>query len=146
MEYLAIAWQCFDTEPKIDYAKFAKVAGLASANSARELMRVTKNKLKVEYGALGDGLQSANANTPKKNGSVSASGTPAPSTKKRGRKPKVAAATTGEEDAEGEDDDDADASPTKKAKTKKAGGNARAAVKAEPVEDGLFGEEDGLLQ
>jgi len=41
-------WQCFDSEPKIDYAKFATVAGLASAASARELMRVTKNKLKVE--------------------------------------------------------------------------------------------------
>lgn len=60
MEYLAIAWQCFDVEPKvhflkhfwssahadslpqIDYEKFKNVAGLASAASARELMRVTK--------------------------------------------------------------------------------------------------------
>lgn len=37
---------------KIDYNKFKEVAGLASANSARELMRVTKKKLKEEYGAL----------------------------------------------------------------------------------------------
>jgi hypothetical protein len=37
------------TTPKqINYAKFATVAGLASAASARELMRVTKNKLKDE--------------------------------------------------------------------------------------------------
>lgn len=73
MEYLALAWQCFETEPKvsqdlevyktisscailqIDYEKFKTVAGLASANSARELMRVTKKKLKEEYGALDGG-------------------------------------------------------------------------------------------
>lgn len=35
---------------QIDYEKFKTVAGLASAASARELMRVTKNKLKEEYG------------------------------------------------------------------------------------------------
>ncbi|KAK5125223.1 hypothetical protein LTR85_000899 [Meristemomyces frigidus] len=150
MEYLAIAWQCFDTEPKrsfqIDYAKFAQVAGLASANSARELMRVTKNKLKAEYGALGGGLQSANgAGTPKKSGgsSASASTTPAPSTKKRGRKPKVAAA---DPDAEGEDD--VEESPTKKTKKaeKMCGGkvNGAAAVKAEPVVEDE--EVDGIFQ
>lgn len=33
---------------QIDYSKFASVANLASANSARELMRVTKKKLKEE--------------------------------------------------------------------------------------------------
>lgn len=33
---------------KIDYNKFATVAGLKTAASARELMRVTKNKLKDE--------------------------------------------------------------------------------------------------
>ena len=33
---------------QINYAKFAIVAGLASPASARELMRVTKNKLKIE--------------------------------------------------------------------------------------------------
>ncbi|TKA22369.1 hypothetical protein B0A50_08251, partial [Salinomyces thailandicus] len=46
MEYLALAWQCFESEPKINYDKFAQVANLASAHSARELMRVTKKKLK----------------------------------------------------------------------------------------------------
>jgi hypothetical protein len=34
---------------QIDYNKFASVAGLKTAASARELMRVTKNKLKEEY-------------------------------------------------------------------------------------------------
>ncbi|KAK5114277.1 hypothetical protein LTR62_002528 [Meristemomyces frigidus] len=73
MEYLALAWQCFDTEPKqIDYNKFATVACLASANSARELMRVTKNKLRAEYGALGADVRGSNAG--KKTPSKSASG------------------------------------------------------------------------
>ena len=83
LQYLALAWQCFESEPKvhpcpiqphqdnlhthdrkqIDYDKFKTVAGLASAHSARELMRVTKNKLKSEYGALSGGMKDANAAT-----------------------------------------------------------------------------------
>ncbi|KAI7462917.1 hypothetical protein KC351_g16115, partial [Hortaea werneckii] len=105
MEYLALAWQCFESEPKIDYNKFYRVANLASPASARELMRVTKKKLKEEYGALGDaggngnpGTPNTNTNTPKKagkalgrNGGLSGSATGTPSGtggKKRGRKPK----------------------------------------------------------
>lgn len=60
MEYLALAWQRFDAEPKIDYEKFKDIAGLASAASAREIMRMTKKKLKEEYGALSGGLKIAN--------------------------------------------------------------------------------------
>lgn len=60
MEYLALAWQCFDVEPKIDYEKFKDIAGLASAASARELLRITKKKLKEEYGALSGGIKAAN--------------------------------------------------------------------------------------
>ncbi|KAF7191563.1 hypothetical protein HII31_07065 [Pseudocercospora fuligena] len=66
MKYLALAWQCFDTEPKIDYEKFAQVAGLKSSASARELMRVTKNKLKEEYGALSGEVKSNNTTPAKK--------------------------------------------------------------------------------
>ncbi|KAG9526893.1 hypothetical protein KCV07_g59, partial [Aureobasidium melanogenum] len=43
--YLALAWLCFDAEPKIDYEKFAELAGLKSAHSGREMLRVTKKKL-----------------------------------------------------------------------------------------------------
>ncbi|KAK5135032.1 hypothetical protein LTR08_005692 [Meristemomyces frigidus] len=134
MEYLALAWTCFETEPKIDYAKFAKLANLASPASARELMRVTKNKLKAEYGA--GGLQSASEksstpkkSTAKKNGDAgsactSATGTPAASaTKKRGRTPSRKAREA-EEDREGDEEE----SPTKKVK----GG----VVKKEMVGDG----------
>jgi len=124
-------------------------------------MRVTKNKLKAEYGALSGGVQAQNAGTPKKNGggsaasasgtpkkdggsaastanraastngAGSANGTPAPSTKKRGRKP-AAAKENGDVGCDEEE------SPTKK--TKKGG----MAIKEEPVvEDGL---EDFVFQ
>ncbi|KAK1074779.1 hypothetical protein LTR33_009673, partial [Friedmanniomyces endolithicus] len=59
MEYLALAWQCFESEPKINYTKFAEVAGLKNARSAAELMRVAKNKLKTEYGSMSNGMQTA---------------------------------------------------------------------------------------
>ncbi|KAH9825853.1 hypothetical protein Tdes44962_MAKER03927 [Teratosphaeria destructans] len=135
MEYLALAWQCFDSEPKIDYTKFASVANLASANSARELMRVTKKKLKEEYGALSGTVSAAN-DTPKKSGGGSNAGAPTPTTnggtgKKRGRKSKA----VGEERVAGRDDDDddgEDGSPSKKTKA--------SPVKKEVVVD-AFGED-----
>ncbi|KAM0717414.1 hypothetical protein Q7P37_007266 [Cladosporium fusiforme] len=84
MEYLALA---------IDYAKFATVAGLASANSARELMRVTKNKLRDEYGSLSSGLQNSNATvagpkTPSKRGRATMSASATPTSRKRTKKEK----------------------------------------------------------
>ncbi|KAI7158154.1 hypothetical protein KC349_g5068 [Hortaea werneckii] len=130
MEYLALAWQCFETEPKIDYNKFYQIAHLASANSARELMRVTKKKLKEEYGALaatsGDPPgtpRSTNTNTPKKagkasgrNGGVSgsATGTPSAAGKKRGRKPKGYEGNG--EDVDDEEEEEEEGSPLKKGK------------------------------
>lgn len=56
MEYLAIAWACFDVEPKIDYEKFHKLAGLASAHSAREVgfMDTLGTYLVPSYSSLAD--------------------------------------------------------------------------------------------
>ncbi|GAB1736254.1 hypothetical protein NU219Hw_g6927t1 [Hortaea werneckii] len=153
MEYLALAWQCFETEPKIDYNKFYHIAGLASANSARELMRVTKKKLKEEYGALaapGDhsaGLGTpTSTNTPRKagkamgrNGGMSASvmGTPSGAGKKRGRKPK------GFDGVAGEDVDDVEevGSPLKKGKM---GGLVEVKREEKVVEED--DEEESILQ
>ncbi|KAK3718706.1 hypothetical protein LTR37_004923 [Vermiconidia calcicola] len=102
MEYLALAW--------IDYEKFKSVAGLASAHSARELMRVTKNKLKAEYGALSGSVATANS-TPSMKAPVT------PGSSKRPRK------------AQAEDE-----SPSKKAKkSEKEGSNG---VKSEHEIDG----------
>ncbi|KAK1069236.1 hypothetical protein LTR12_004690 [Friedmanniomyces endolithicus] len=108
MEYLALAWQCFESEPKINYTKFAEVAGLKNARSAAELMRVAKNKLKTEYGSMSTGMQTAN--TPTRNA------TPM-NGKKRARK----ATGEGEEGSDGHadgdgDEDDEEGSPRKKVK------------------------------
>jgi len=96
-------------------------------------MRVTKNKLKSEYGALSGTVQAANSNggTPKKNPiTASASVTPASSMgKKRGRQEKDA--TTGEAE---------DESPTKKARnrTESKGDGVEGMAMAEQNEDELI--------
>ena len=105
--------------PQINYDKFHKLAGLSSVASARELMRVTKNKLKSEYGALGADLQAANAGL--KTPSKSASGTPTKGTPGKGATPGGRKRGAGKKArAEAEDDSEGDAvageSPTKKVK------------------------------
>ena len=114
--------------PQIDYDRFHKLAGLASVASARELMRVTKNKLKSEYGALGADLQAANAGikTPSKSasatptkGSPTKAATPGkktassatPASRKRGAGKKSHAEVEDDSEADGEGE-----SPTKKVK------------------------------
>ncbi|KAK0289039.1 hypothetical protein LTR35_000414 [Friedmanniomyces endolithicus] len=109
MEYLALAWQCFETEPKIDHTKFAQVAGLKNARSAAELMRVAKNKLKAEYGSMSTGMQTAN--TPTRNAAKPVTG------KKRARKAAGEAGEGSEGHADrGGDEDDEEGSPRKKVK------------------------------
>lgn len=172
----AQAWQCFETEPKvthpplhpfspsrpslltshsrrqIDYEKFKNVAGLASAHSARELMRVTKNKLKSEYGALGADLKAANSgtNTPTKKTPSKAAGTPktttpgsrkrGPSGKKKSKAEMEEAVNGGGEEESGVSADAENESPSKKAK--KTSG-----VKADPEpQEGGFFADDGLFQ
>ena len=114
---------------QIDYNKFATVVGLKSAASARELIRVTKNKLRdecvllpkpssnsikcanstsllsIRYGALSSGLQTSNGATTPKTPTKSGSGTPrataTPASRKRARKsPEKSTATDETDDSE----------------------------------------------
>ncbi|THY11898.1 hypothetical protein D6D01_08767 [Aureobasidium pullulans] len=62
--YLALAWLCVDVEPKIDYERFALLAGSKTANSAREMLRVTKKKLHQEYASVSTDGTVAPPNTP----------------------------------------------------------------------------------
>ncbi|THV97763.1 hypothetical protein D6D27_01936 [Aureobasidium pullulans] len=62
--YLALAWLCVDVEPKIDYERFAVLAGSKTANSAREMLRVTKKKLHLEYASVSTDGTVAPPNTP----------------------------------------------------------------------------------
>ncbi|KAI7261881.1 hypothetical protein KC345_g9636 [Hortaea werneckii] len=162
MEYLALAWQCFESEPKIDYNKFYRVANLASPASARELMRVTKKKLKEEYGALGTtsgdfggngNPGTPNTNTPKKagkapgrngglSGSAAAMGTTPSGTggKKRGRKPEGF-----EGDGDVDDVEEEEGSPLKKKKGKVMG-DGGVEVKREKFAEEEDDEEESFLQ
>ncbi|KJY00298.1 hypothetical protein TI39_contig336g00047 [Zymoseptoria brevis] len=72
---LAAAFACMETEPKIDFEKFRIITGLKSVASARECLRVTKNKLKAEYG--GD-VANGGAVTPVKKAKAASNGTPTP--------------------------------------------------------------------
>ncbi|KAF2857028.1 hypothetical protein T440DRAFT_503612 [Plenodomus tracheiphilus IPT5] len=63
MEVLALAWQCMDTQPKIDMQKLASLTGY-TPGSASVTMGNIKRKLKV----LGDSLSSNALTTPKKTG------------------------------------------------------------------------------
>ncbi|KAK0250052.1 hypothetical protein B0A54_01824 [Friedmanniomyces endolithicus] len=133
MEYLALAWQCFESEPKVNYTKFAEVAGPKNARSAAELMRVAKNKLKAEYGSMSTGMQTTN--TPTKNA------TPV-NGKKRARKAAGEGEEGGEEHADGDgDEDDEEGSRMKKGKGAKV--KEDAAVKGE-LAPGDGGEDPDL--
>ncbi|RMX71499.1 hypothetical protein D0869_15572, partial [Hortaea werneckii] len=145
------------TLSQIDYNKFYQIAHLASANSARELMRVTKKKLKEEYGALaattsGDpsGTPRSSTNTPKKAGkasgrnggmSWSATGTPSAAGKKRGRKPKGFEGGRGGEDVD--DEEEEEGSPLKKGKV---GGLVEVKREKNSVEEEDDEEEESILQ
>lgn len=54
LRYLANAWQCFETEPKVDYEKLALLCGSKTPASAREMLRVSKKKL-LEHSTTQDG-------------------------------------------------------------------------------------------
>ncbi|KAF2275798.1 uncharacterized protein EI97DRAFT_55601 [Westerdykella ornata] len=100
-EILALAWQCFETEPKIDYKKFAQLAGYTEG-SAKTIMGTLRRKLK-DHAA---GVAPSTPSTPKKKATAGAT-TPS---KKRGPSNGL----------DGPDDLDGDESPTKKTKTPKA--------------------------
>ncbi|KAM3421917.1 hypothetical protein BST61_g2294 [Cercospora zeina] len=157
MEYLAIAWQCFESEPKIDFEKFKTVAGLASAASARELMRLTKKKLKEEYGALSGTMTAANGNTVG-GATPSKKSTPRTPSSKRARGKKAVSEINGSAaDGDGDDDeDDGEGTPVAKRSKTPAGvaknsgknfasGSSDAIIKHEPDVAGDDGDSDAYL-
>lgn len=45
-QVLGLAWQCFESEPKINWEKFAELTGYAKSSADTSLRRI-KNKLKL---------------------------------------------------------------------------------------------------
>ncbi|KAF2641700.1 hypothetical protein P280DRAFT_516720 [Massarina eburnea CBS 473.64] len=74
MQNLALAWQCMETEPKINMDKFAELAGYGSRASAS----VTFGNLKRKLKALADGNNFARTpvSTPKKSATSATTKTP----------------------------------------------------------------------
>ncbi|KAK7974324.1 hypothetical protein PG989_016172 [Apiospora arundinis] len=132
MELAALAWGCFDSEPKLNMKKFTKAAGFANAKSASTCWGPVKKKLiaHAEACAKGtddgdgdngnddDGSPAADASTPKAKAKGSAKGSAKKNTggstggRKRKAKTMIPAYTH-------EDDDDFDdlETPSKKVKT-----------------------------
>ncbi|KAI5235355.1 hypothetical protein E4T43_09327 [Aureobasidium subglaciale] len=77
--YLALAWVCFEVEPKIDFDKLSLVSGSKTANSAREMLRVAKKKL----------TENIAASTGDTNGTVAPPNTPATKTPRKKAVPKT---------------------------------------------------------
>jgi len=129
---------------QIDYTKFASVAGLKSPASARELMRVTKKKLREEYGALAGKTKASNgadegSKTPQKATPAGKNG----GAKKRASQivPRAWGACAdrdlqAQEEAEGDGDDEGVDTPMAKR------GKGLSSIKKEVVEGG---EEDDIF-
>ncbi|EUC47043.1 hypothetical protein COCMIDRAFT_35346 [Bipolaris oryzae ATCC 44560] len=75
MEVLALAWQCMETQPKIDMAKLGALAGYTPGSAS-----VTFGKIKSKLKLLGESLQDTpgtpSKSTPKKKAATPASTTP----------------------------------------------------------------------
>ncbi|KAF1913950.1 hypothetical protein BDU57DRAFT_328226 [Ampelomyces quisqualis] len=89
MEVLALAWQCMESQPKIDMNKLASLTGYTPGSAS-----VTFGNIKRKIKLLGEDLAAGGPATPKKGGgpgrSKSTGGTPK-STGKRGASKSVGA-------------------------------------------------------
>ncbi|ORY03495.1 hypothetical protein BCR34DRAFT_591575 [Clohesyomyces aquaticus] len=63
MQNLALAWQCMETEPKIDYEKFGRLAGYTKGSASVTIGNL-KRKLRTHTGAL-NGSPITTPSTPK---------------------------------------------------------------------------------
>ncbi|KAI1800768.1 hypothetical protein F4811DRAFT_537112 [Daldinia bambusicola] len=67
MEVLAIAWQCFEVAPKINWDKLAKLAPFKNVSTARSCFSPIKKKLALASGEL-TAAKTSEPSTPTKGG------------------------------------------------------------------------------
>ncbi|KAF2815508.1 uncharacterized protein BDZ99DRAFT_516225 [Mytilinidion resinicola] len=100
MSTLALAWQCFATEPTVDYKKLAELTGY-TLQSAQVTLGKIKRKLRAAADANGTPMAKATdstaTNTPKKRKNANGDGNGSPK-KARTPKKKAAAATESHSD------------------------------------------------
>ncbi|KAH7078248.1 hypothetical protein FB567DRAFT_130888 [Paraphoma chrysanthemicola] len=102
-EVLALAWQCFESEPKVDMHKLASLTGYTPGSAAFTMGKI-KRKLKNKTVGI-----SASNPTPKKS-----TGRPRTKSAPAFKKPN-SHASAADDDAD-DDEDEVDESPTKRAK------------------------------
>ncbi|KAF9735466.1 hypothetical protein PMIN06_006922 [Paraphaeosphaeria minitans] len=78
MQVLALAWQCFESEPKIDIKKLARITGYTEGSAS-----VTIGKIKRKLKTLGAG-GGAGESTPKKTPAAKTPAAKTPTSGKRG--------------------------------------------------------------
>ncbi|KXT11905.1 hypothetical protein AC579_10492 [Pseudocercospora musae] len=129
---MALAWQCFAEQPKIDFEKLARLSGYTNVRSASNAWGAIKKKLASQANKAGAGDADVNGDnesattpktTPKKRGKKAADeddGEQTPAKKTKGRKGKATPKKAGTDEdsgengpvvkaeAEGDDDDDDD--------------------------------------
>ncbi|KAF2132106.1 hypothetical protein P153DRAFT_184310 [Dothidotthia symphoricarpi CBS 119687] len=93
MEVLALAWQCMESQPKIDMTKLASLTGYTTGSAS-----VTFGNIKRKIKLLGESLSSNGPATPKKTGGPGRSKATPASTSTSGRKKKRGAADNGAAD------------------------------------------------
>ncbi|PNS21789.1 PWWP domain-containing protein2 [Sphaceloma murrayae] len=92
-ELMSMAWQCMETEPKLDMKKFAEMAKFTNPRSATNAWRTIKTKLGINA-------------TPSKKGAADTTGPSSDASSRKRTKKQV-------------DDGDEDESPTKKPRASK---------------------------
>ncbi|KAI8959896.1 hypothetical protein F5Y11DRAFT_331564 [Daldinia sp. FL1419] len=105
MEVLAIAWQCLEGSPKVNYAQLARRAPFKNATTARSCFAPIRKKLSLALGGL-DGAKIGEPGTPTKGGGKRKAG--AQKTPGSGKKAKATGKTCDVSLKFEEEDDDED--------------------------------------
>ncbi|EME88039.1 uncharacterized protein MYCFIDRAFT_85937 [Pseudocercospora fijiensis CIRAD86] len=133
---MALAWQCFAEQPKIDFEKLARLSGYTNVRSASNAWGAIKKKLASQASKFGAGDSDVNGDN---ESSATPKTTPKATPKKRGKK--------------AADEDDGEETPAKKTKGRKGKATPK---KADTDEDSAEGapvvkaetesDDDGLLR
>ncbi|TKA69955.1 hypothetical protein B0A49_06339 [Cryomyces minteri] len=133
---LALTWQHFETQPKINYATLGPVSGYANAQSCKTAVNKIKRKLfalnNSSDGTANDNSEDGTDGGPMADADDAVESTPAVPTKKRARSKKA-------------DDAGSEASPKKRGRKSKAA-DGEAAVVKEEVADAGHSETGGAVK
>ncbi|KAI1842230.1 hypothetical protein JX265_001410 [Neoarthrinium moseri] len=108
LELAGLVWQCFDTEPKINYAKLAELAGFKNSATASACWGPVKKKL-MAAADNGEGPATTPKSAKRKATTKADDGTPIKKARTPKAKAKATVDTTPAEDEPVKDEEDVDA-------------------------------------